>query len=90
EIITLKSLEEMESSMKWTMESAVNLLCPVLILQAGNDNIVDKTKTQEFYKNIKSHDKIYREYDGFLHELWNEKSRALVYRDMYVCLEKHL
>jgi len=90
EIITLKSLVEMKSSMKWTMESAVNLLCPVLILQAGNDNIVDKTRTQEFYKNIKSRDKTYREYDGFLHELWNEKSRALVYRDMYVWLEKHL
>ena len=90
EVITLKSLAEVEFSMKWVMENAINLLCPVLVLQAGDDSIVDKTKTQEFYKNIKSPDKTYREYDGYLHELWNEKNRALVYRDMYVWLEKHL
>ncbi|MGB5910045.1 MAG: lysophospholipase [Promethearchaeia archaeon] len=90
EVITVKSAAEMENSMKWVMENAINLLCPVLILQAGNDNIVDKNKTQEFFKNVKSQDKTYREYDGFLHELWNEKSRALVYRDMYVWFEKQI
>ncbi|MFX0019624.1 MAG: alpha/beta hydrolase [Promethearchaeota archaeon] len=90
EIITVKSVVEMENSMRWIMENAINLICPVLILQAGNDNIVKKNKTKEFFKNVKSLDKTYREYDGFLHELWNEKSRALVYRDMYVWLEKHI
>lgn len=90
EVITYKSLAEVEASMKWAMENAVNLLCPILVLQAGNDNIVDRSKTNEFYKSIKSQDKTYREYEGFLHELWNEKGRALVYRDMYIWLEKHL
>ncbi len=90
EVITVKSAAEMEDSMKWTMENATSLICPVLILQAGNDNIVDKNKTQEFFKKVKSQDKTYREYDGFLHELWNEKSRALVYRDMYIWFEKHI
>ena len=90
ELITAKSAAEMENSMKWAMENATSLICPVLILQAGNDNIVDKNKTREFFKKVKSQDKTYREYEGFLHELWNEKSRALVYRDMYVWFEKHI
>ncbi len=89
EKISLRSAAEMESSMKWTMENAANLLCPTLVLQAGNDKIVDKEANKEFFENIKTKDKTYREYDGLLHELWNEKSRAQVFQDMFVWLEKH-
>jgi len=59
-------------------------------MQAGNDKIADKAKTKEFFKNIKREDKTYKEYDGYLHELWNERGRAQVYQDMFVWLEKHL
>ncbi|NVM18313.1 MAG: lysophospholipase [Candidatus Lokiarchaeota archaeon] len=89
EKISLRSAAEMESSMKWTMENATNLLCPTLILQAGNDKIVDKEANKEFFENIKTKDKTYREYDGLLHELWNEKNRAQVFQDMFIWLEKH-
>jgi len=89
EKISLRSAAEMESSMKWTMENAADLLCPILIIQAGKDKIVDKEATKEFFENIKTKDKTYREYDGLLHELWNEKSRAQVFQDMFVWLEKH-
>lgn len=89
EKISLRSAAEMESSMKWTMENAANLLCPILVIQAGNDKIVDKEANKEFFENIKTKDKTYREYDGLLHELWNEKSRAQVFQDMFVWLEKH-
>ena len=87
--ISLRSAAEMESSMKWTMENAANLLCPTLVMQAGKDKIVDKEATKEFFENIKTKDKTYREYDGLLHELWNEKGRAQVFQDMFVWLEKH-
>jgi alpha-beta hydrolase superfamily lysophospholipase len=89
EEITLRSAAEMESSMKWTMDNAANLLCPTLIVQAGNDKIVDKDATKEFYENIKTKDKTYKEYDGLLHELWIEKNRAQVFQDMFIWLEKH-
>jgi len=59
-------------------------------MQAGADKIVDKYKTQQFFEQVRSKDKTYREYNGFLHELWNEKGRAQVYQDMYIWLEKHL
>jgi alpha-beta hydrolase superfamily lysophospholipase len=89
-VITAKSASEIEKFSKWTLENAVNLICPVLIMQAGEDKIIDKGKTKEFFDQIKSEDKTYKEYPGFLHELWNEKGRAQVYQDMFIWLEKHL
>ena len=90
EVISVKSAVEMANSMKWAMKNATKLLCPVLIMQAGNDKLVDKEKTKVFFSKVKCKDKGYKEYDGFLHELWNERGRAQVYQDMYIWFEKHL
>ncbi|MFX0074395.1 MAG: alpha/beta fold hydrolase [Candidatus Hermodarchaeota archaeon] len=89
-LISWRSAAEIEGAMKWVMDNSVNLLCPILILQAGKDKIVNKSTTKKFFDNLKIKDKTYREYDGLLHELWNEKSRAQVFQDMFVWLEKHL
>jgi len=89
-VISVKTLSEIDKQSKWAMENAYKLICPILLMQAGNDKIVDKKMTKEFFERVKSKDKTYREYDGFLHELWNEKGRAHVYQDMYIWLEKHL
>jgi alpha-beta hydrolase superfamily lysophospholipase len=90
EKISLRTAAELEQSMKWALENANKLLCPVFIMQAGNDKLVEKSTSKDFYEAIKSKDKQYKEYPGFLHELWNEKGRAQVYQDMYIWLEKHL
>lgn len=90
EQISLRSAAELEQSMKWARANADKLLCPVFIMQAGNDKLVEKSASKEFYEEIRYKDKYYKEYPDFLHELWNEKGRAQVYRDMYVWLEKHL
>ena len=90
DVISAKSASEIDKYTKWAVENASNLICPVLIMQAGNDKIVDKKKAEEFFNIVRSKDKTYKEYAGFLHELWNEKGRAQVYQDMYVWLEKHL
>ena len=90
EVISAKSATEIDKFSKWAMENASKLLCPILVKQGGDDKIVDKVKTKQFFDQVRSKDKTYREYDGFLHELWNEKGRAQVYQDMFVWLEKHL
>jgi alpha-beta hydrolase superfamily lysophospholipase len=90
EVMSAKSAGDIDYFSKWAMENASNLLCPVFLMQAGSDKIVDPSKTKEFFENIRSGDKTYKEYPGFLHELWNEKGRAQVYQDMFVWLEKHL
>lgn len=90
ELISVKTASEIDKSMKWAIKNASKLRCPSLILQAGNDKIVDKEKTKRFFENILSTDKTYKEYNGFLHDLWNEKGREQVFQDMYIWLEKHL
>ncbi|MHA1459455.1 MAG: lysophospholipase [Promethearchaeota archaeon] len=89
-VISWRSAAEMERSMKWTFENAPKLLCPILMLQAGNDKLVDRGTNKKFFEVIKSSDKTYREYDGLLHELWQEKGRAQVFQDMFIWLEKHI
>jgi acylglycerol lipase len=90
EVISVKSATEMTQSMKWALKNVNNLICPLFIMQAGNDKIADKKIVKEFFDKVKSEDKTYKEYDGLLHELWHERSRAQVYQDMYIWLEKHL
>ncbi|MFX0057521.1 MAG: alpha/beta hydrolase [Candidatus Hodarchaeota archaeon] len=90
ETITAKTLSEINSAMKWAINNASELICPILIQQSGNDKLVDKKKNEEFFNKVKSEDKAYREYDGLLHDLWNEKGRAQVFQDLYIWLEKHL
>ena len=89
-VISAKSASEIDKFSKWAIENASNLTCPVLVMQAGSDKIIDKEKTKDFFAGVKSKDKKYLEYEGFLHELWNEKGRAQVFQDMYIWLEKHL
>lgn len=87
--ISAKTASERDSSMKWAMDNASKLICSTLIMQAGNDRLVDKKTSKEFFDNIKGKDKTYKEYSGFFHDLLNEKGRAQVYQDIYVWLEKH-
>ncbi|GAH26257.1 unnamed protein product, partial [marine sediment metagenome] len=45
EKISLRSAAEMERAMKWAMENASKLLCPILVMQAGKDKMVEKGTT---------------------------------------------
>jgi len=90
DMISMRTIGELNNSIKYVMDNAINLICPILVLQSGDDKIVDKQLVKEFFENVKSEDKTYKEYEGFLHELWNEKGRAQVFQDMYIWLEKHL
>ena len=88
--ITGNTTSEREKLRKWVVKNVSKLSCPTLILQAGDDKIVDVKKTEKFFKNVKSEDKSYKKYDGMLHDILNEKSRAHIFQDVFVWLEKHL
>ena len=89
-IISVKTAAERQKSMIWAMDNVKYLSCPVLIMQAGNDKVIDKEKTKEFFEKVKSKDKTYKEYDGFLHDILHEKKRAQVYRDIDIFISKIL
>lgn len=83
------TLAEMNEVLNWVKKNLSNLACPILFLQAGNDKLVDVPKTRKLFSKIKSEDKSYKEYDGYLHSLLFEKMRIQVYQDIFVWLEKH-
>lgn len=59
---------------------AASLHIPMLILQAGDDRIVDPEKTRLFYREVASTDKKLQMYPGLYHELFNEKEREDIYQ----------
>ncbi len=88
--ISAKTFVELHKSARWVMENAPKLMCPIIVCQAGKERISDKEKTKKFFEEIESLDKTYVEYDGFLHELLNEKKRATVFQDIFIFIQKHL
>ncbi len=90
ENISVKTASEIDKSMKWVMDYSSKLVCPTFIMQGENDKIVDIDKTKEFFENVKSKDKNYKLYEGFLHDLLNEKNRNYIYQEIFKWLEKHL
>ncbi len=71
-------------------KTAPQIQTPMLILQAGDDRIVSKPKTQLFYQRLSSADKELHFYDGWYHELLNEVQRQAVFEKISGWLIKHI
>ena len=69
---------------------AVSLYGPILVLQAGQDFIVSKKNTLNFYKNLKAKDKELEVYDDLYHELLNETKRDVIYSRIGSWISKHI
>ncbi len=89
-VMSGKTYSEIERSMKSALDNARLLVCPALIQQAGSDRIADRAKTKKFFEKVNAEDKTYKEYDGLMHDIWNEKTREQVFTDVFVWLEKHI
>jgi lysophospholipase len=59
-------------------EAFVNI--PLLVMQAGEDKVVDKTMVVKWFNQLKSHQKTYREWEGLYHEIFNEPEREEVFQ----------
>ncbi|MDG5787760.1 alpha/beta hydrolase [Evansella sp. AB-P1] len=51
---------------------------PLLVMQGGNDLIVDKEKVISWFNRLPIHNKYYKEWDGLYHEVLNEPERNKV------------
>lgn len=69
---------------------AAKIHLPVLIIQGGEDRLVDPAGAQFLYGQISSKDKTLKVYDGFYHEVFNEPGRAQVLDDVQAWLEGHV
>jgi lysophospholipase len=52
---------------------------PILVLQGGDDKIVNKDKAKEWFDHLASTDKTYKEWQGLYHEIFNEPERDIVF-----------
>ncbi|MRX72381.1 alpha/beta fold hydrolase [Bacillus lacus] len=53
---------------------------PLLIMQAGEDKIVDREAVKGWFNLLNSSDKSYREWNGLYHELFSEPERDKVFK----------
>jgi len=74
----------------WLKENLKNYEYPCLILHGGNDQIVDNASSQYLYENSASKDKSIKIYDGFFHEILNEKEKDQVLGDIERWIEERV
>ncbi|MFX1562917.1 MAG: alpha/beta hydrolase [Promethearchaeota archaeon] len=86
--ITARWFFAMRAGQRETLDAAAELRIPCLILQAGDDKIVNIEATKAFFEAATATDKTYKEYDGFYHELFNEVKRKIVFEDILEWLKK--
>ena len=71
-------------------EIAKNIYAPALIVQAGEDKVVLKDRTIQFFNELNSQDKEMEIYPGFYHEVLNETGRSVVYSRVGQWILKHI
>ncbi len=63
---------------------------PVLVLQGAADPIVYPEGARQFHQDARSADKTLRLLNGFLHEIFNDPERAVVFKDVIDWMAKRL
>lgn len=62
---------------------------PLMVMQAGDDKIVDKIQAYQWYERLTVPDKTYKEWPGLYHELFNEPERETVFSEVLAFLQRH-
>jgi lysophospholipase len=80
--ITPRLFTEASHSMGLAFQRADRFDDPILFLLAGDDRIVDTSRTQALARGIPSGEVTIKVYPGMYHEVLNERDRMLVFRDI--------
>ena len=88
--ISARLSAELLKTMQRVTEGAAEIRLPILIVQGGNDKLVDPSGAQLLYDSVASRDKTIKIYDGFYHEVFNEPEHEQVLSDVKTWLEIHL
>ena len=88
---TLKfNTEFVNKGITWLVKNMKTYKYPCLILHGGDDRIVPPVSSKYFYEGISSEDKKLKFYDGFYHEIFNEKGRDEVIEDVHNWIEERI
>jgi len=74
---------------KKAFKSADKVYYPLLIVQGGDDDIVDVHKVREYYDRLTIEDKTLIVYPEMFHEVLNEVNRRRVFTDILSWIEHH-
>ena len=69
---------------------AGELKVPILIMQSGEDSLVDPEGAPKFHAKVGSQDNTLKIWEGFYHEMFNEPEKQEVYSYALEWLDKHL
>jgi lysophospholipase len=62
----------MEAALKSVWSESTRILCPLLLMQAGDDRIVDPNASRPWFDTVASIDKSFHLFPEHYHELLNE------------------
>lgn len=88
--ISTRLYRELVTQMSYRAEIASKLRCPVLVLQAGDDHVVSREKTERFFEELSMLDKTLQILEGQYHEVLNEVERGLLFARIGDWILKHL
>lgn len=81
---------EMLSAMQRVTAEMGQIRLPLLVIQGGQDKLVDPGGAQMLYEQASATDKTLKIYPALYHEVLNEPERAMVLKDVETWLEAHL
>ena len=79
---------EMLACQRRTLANAGKLKIPLLVLYGGDDRIADPEGSRAFYAGAGCGEKRIQCYEGYFHEIFNEKENEIVFKDILGWLEE--
>ena len=89
-----KSTARMGAELLWGMQiikaERSKIRLPLLIMHGTADFLAQPDETKNMFAEVSSTDKTLKLYEGYLHELFNEKDKEVPLSDLQAWLEAHL
>lgn len=79
---------EVQAAQADALRRTSQIKLPVLVMQGGDDKIVDVGATRRAAQGFASENKKYIEYDGLRHEIFNETEKERVFADLRTWLDE--
>ncbi|MTI65513.1 MAG: alpha/beta hydrolase [Firmicutes bacterium] len=83
-------VEFLINGIDWLNDNVHKYNLPCFIIHGGDDKIVNKEASENFYNNISSKDKKLKIYDKLYHEILNENIRDEILEDINKWIEKRI
>lgn len=90
DFVTVGWFAAMEAARKYTLENISRLTYPCLMLQAGEDVIVDPETNRRFFEGIPAEDKEFELYKDFYHEILNDPEKENALSRIYEWLDRRI